>query len=68
MMKGITVGRSENKAITKFSSYENNVKTGVVVMGVIYFYLQEVNPSVWDMVVKFFSTLIGSGKGYYLCE
>ena len=54
MMKGITVGRPENKTITKFSSYENEVKPGMVVMGVILFYLQEVNPSVWDMVVKFF--------------
>ena len=46
------IGRSENKTFTKFSSYENEVKPGVVMTGVI-FCLQEMNPLILDTVVKF---------------
>ena len=46
------MGRSENKALRKFSSYENEVRSGVVMTCVIFLCLQEVNPSVLDTVVK----------------
>ena len=47
------IGRSENKTTTKFSSYESDVKPGMVMTGMIFSYLQEVNPSILDMVDKF---------------
>ena len=37
----------------KFSSYETEVKPGVVMIGVSFFFLKEVNPSILDMMVKF---------------
>ena len=49
----LQIGRSENKTMTRFSSQENEVVPGVVMTGVICFYLQKVNPSVSDMTVKF---------------
>ena len=47
------VGRSENKTLTKFSSYENEVRPGVVMTDVFFLCLQGVNPSILDIVVKF---------------
>ena len=44
---------SENKTMMKFSSYENEARPGVVITGVMFFYLQEVKPSILDIVVKF---------------
>ena len=56
------IGRSENKTLTKCSSYENEVRPGVVMTGIFFLYLQDVNPSVLDIVVKFdHPILLGQG-------
>ena len=31
------IGRSENKTLTKFSSYENEVRPGVVMTGILFY-------------------------------
>ena len=47
------IQRFENKTMKKFLSFANEVRPGLVVIGVIFVYLQEMNPSVCDIVVKF---------------
>ena len=48
------IGRSENKTIMKFSSYENEIRPGVVMTSVIFFYVQGESPSILDIIVKFY--------------
>ena len=52
-LKIMVIGRSENKTVTKFLSYENEARPGVVMIGAIFFCLREVNPSTLGMMVKF---------------
>ena len=49
---GLQIGRSENKTLTKVSSYENEVRPEVDMTEVI-FYVCGVNLSILDIVVKF---------------
>ena len=49
----LKMGRSENKTMITFSSHENVIRPGMVITGVIFFYLQELNSSVLVMAVKF---------------
>ena len=39
----LKIGRFEKKTMTKFLSHENEVRPGVVMTGVTFFFLQEVN-------------------------
>ena len=57
-----TIGRTENKNMTQFSLFENEVEPGVVMNIILFFYLQRVHSLIVNMVAEFdHSFLLGQG-------